>query len=75
MRGNRLHVESPEFSNRDKAYFILGECFIKANKPAEALPYFDRLVKEFEKSEYLELAKKRIDELKASKDTPKGALP
>ena len=27
---------------------------MKMQRPAEALPYFDRLVKEFEQSEYLE---------------------
>ena len=34
-------------------------------KEAEALPYFEQLVKEFEKSEYLLDAQKRIAELKA----------
>jgi outer membrane protein assembly factor BamD len=61
-----LLKNDPQFTNRDKAYYILGECFIKANKPAEALPYFERLVNEFEKSEYLDEAKKRIAELKAT---------
>ena len=37
-----------------------------AEKKAEALPYFERLVKEFEKSEFLTLAQKRIAELKAA---------
>ena len=36
------------------------------SRPAEALPYFERLVKEFEQSEYLEKAHKRIAELKAA---------
>ena len=31
---------------------------------AEALPYYERLLKEFEQSEYLENTKKRIAELK-----------
>jgi hypothetical protein len=34
-----------------------------SRKP-EALPYYERLLKEFEQSEYLERAKKRVDELK-----------
>ena len=34
------------------------------NQNAEALPYYERLVKEFEKSEFLEQAQKRITELK-----------
>ena len=33
-------------------------------RKAEALPYYERLVNEFEKSEYLEEAKRRIDRLK-----------
>jgi len=55
----------PEFTNRDAVYFYLAESLIKVNKPAEALPYFERLLAEFEKSEYLEQAKRRIAELKA----------
>jgi len=56
----------PGYTNRDGVYFYLGESLIKGGKPAEALPYFERLVKEFEKSEYLEQAHKRIAELKAA---------
>jgi len=56
----------PEYTRRDAVYFILGESFVKVNKPAEALPYYERLVKEFEQSEYLENAKKRIAELKSA---------
>jgi outer membrane protein assembly factor BamD len=56
----------PEFTDRDAVYFYLGEILAskELNRPAEALPYFDRIVKEFEKSEYLERAQKRILELK-----------
>lgn len=73
-----LLAADPEYTRRDGAYFYLGESLIKVNRPAEALPYFERLVKEFEQSEYLEPAKKRIAELKASpppapgKGTPGG---
>ena len=38
---------------------------MKAGRPAEALPYFERLVEEFEQSEYLDEAQKRIAELKS----------
>ena len=55
----------PEYTRRDAVYYYLGESFLKIQRPAEALPYFDRLVKEFEQSEYLEKAKARITELKA----------
>ena len=33
---------------------------------AEALPYYERLLSEFEKSEYLSAAQKRVTELKGS---------
>jgi outer membrane protein assembly factor BamD len=60
-----LLAADPEYTRRDAAYFYLGESFVKIQQPAQALPYFERLVKEFEQSEYLEQAKKRIAELKA----------
>jgi outer membrane protein assembly factor BamD len=54
----------PEYTNRDAVYFYFGESLLKSNLPAAALPYYERLVKEFERSEYLEEAKRRIEELK-----------
>ena len=56
----------PQFTNRDAVYYHLGECLMKIERPAEALPYYDKLIAEFETSEYLENAKKRVDEIKAS---------
>ena len=60
-----LLERDPEFTSRDAVYFYLGECYMKAGRPAEALPYFDRLVKEFEQSEHLVEAQKRIELIKA----------
>ena len=54
----------PEFTRRDSVYFYLGECFLKASRPAEALPYYDRLLKEFEQSEHLVEAQKRVEMIK-----------
>ena len=54
----------PEFTYRDGVYYHLAQIFIKAGRPAEALPYLDRLVKEFESSEYLEDAQKQIEQIK-----------
>jgi hypothetical protein len=45
-------------------YFYLAESLIKVSRPAEALPYYERLLAEFEKSVHLEEAKRRIAELK-----------
>jgi outer membrane protein assembly factor BamD (BamD/ComL family) len=53
-----------QFTFRDGVYFHLAESLVRMNQNAEALPYYERLVKEFEKSEYLEQAQKRITELK-----------
>ena len=74
-----LLQSDPEYTRRDSAYFYLGESLIKVKQPAQALPYFERLVKEFEQSEFLEKAQQRITELKANVPaTPgkeKGGLP
>jgi outer membrane protein assembly factor BamD len=69
-----LLERDPEFTRRDSVYFYLGESFIKVGRPAEALPYFDRLVKEFEQSEHLVEAQKRMELIKAemANDTQKG---
>ena len=56
----------PQYSNRDAVYYYLAESLVAVQKPAEALPLFERLVKEFEQSEYLERARRRIDELQAT---------
>jgi outer membrane protein assembly factor BamD len=58
--------DDPEFTNRDAVYYHLAESLARLNQFAEALPYFERLVQEFETSEYLALAQKRIAELKAA---------
>jgi outer membrane protein assembly factor BamD (BamD/ComL family) len=55
----------PGYSRRDNVYFILGETLVKAGRPAEALPYFEKLVAEFQESERLKNARERIDTLKA----------
>ena len=59
-----LLKSDPEFTYRDGIYYHLAQIFLKAGRPAEALPYLDRLVKEFEKSEYLEEAQKQMEQIK-----------
>ena len=56
----------PEFTNRDGVYYYLAESLSKVGRDAEALPYLERLLNEFEKSEFLEKARARSAELKAS---------
>ena len=60
----------PEYTRRDSVYFYLGETFMKAERPAEALPYYDRLLKEFEQSEHLVEAQKRVELIKAQMADP-----
>jgi outer membrane protein assembly factor BamD len=55
----------PEFSFRDAVYFHMGDSLEKIQRPAEALPYYERLLKEFETSEYLEEARRRADVIRA----------
>ena len=54
----------PSYTQRDAVYFYLAECLAKSNHPAEALPYLERLIQEFNHSEFLLPARKRIAELK-----------
>jgi outer membrane protein assembly factor BamD len=56
--------EDPEFTGRDAVYYHLAEAYVRTKREAEALPLFEKLVKEFEQSEYLVEAQKRITELK-----------
>ena len=73
----------PAYTSRDAVYYHLAESLYRQSMElekqqlktageykAEALPYYERLVKEFEKSEYLADAQKRIAELKASGGPP-----
>jgi outer membrane assembly lipoprotein YfiO len=63
-RFREVLTTDPEYTNRDAVYFYLAESLVKSAKPAEALPYYERLIKEFEQSEYLQDAHKRVNELK-----------
>ena len=59
-----LLKEDPDYSGRDGVYFYLAESLMKIKANAQALPYYEKLVKEFSSSEYVEEAKKRIATLK-----------
>ncbi len=60
-----LLKQDPDYTGRDAVYFYLAESLIKIKLTAEALPYLEKLVQEFERSEYLEVAQKQLGELKA----------
>jgi outer membrane protein assembly factor BamD len=60
----------PQFTERDAVYYYLAEALSQLGRPAEALPLMEKIPQEFEKSDYLERAKKRIGELKAAAAIP-----
>ena len=65
--------DDPGYTGRDGVYFYLADSLVKVKKEAEALPYLEKLVQEFEKSGHLVLAQKMITDLKAqvlNKPTP-----
>ena len=65
----------PGYTRRDAVYFYLAQALIKMKREAEALPYLDRLINEFEYSEHLEDAKKLADTLKTDMQKAKtGSL-
>jgi len=68
-RFTALLKEDPQYSRRDAVYYYLADALIKMNRQAEALPYLDRLVSEFEQSEYLEQARTLAATLKADQAT------
>ena len=55
--------QDPNYPERDAVYYYLAESLLKTDKKAEAVPYYDRLVKEFERSEYLVDARKKLETL------------
>jgi outer membrane protein assembly factor BamD len=68
-RFKEVLAADPEYTNRDAVYYHLAESLLRVGtdaSKAEALPYFERLLKEFAQSSYLELARRRVDELKGA---------
>jgi len=57
--------DDPGYTRRDAVYYYLAESYVKTNRAAEALPLLEKLVEEFEQSEFLADAQKQIPELKA----------
>jgi len=58
--------DDPEFSKRDGVYFYLAESLARTDKKAEAVPYLERILAEFQQSEYTADTKKRLGELKTT---------
>ena len=64
--------KDPAFTGRDAVYFYLAESLVKIRRDAEALPYYKKVVDEFEQSEHLVEARRRADEVQAQLDKPKS---
>jgi outer membrane protein assembly factor BamD len=57
--------DDPNYTNRDAAYYDLAEIYFKTDNKAQALPWYQKVVDEFTKSDYLEKSQERLKELKA----------
>ena len=57
--------EDPGFSRMDGVYYHLAESYARADNRAEAIPLFERVVKEYATSEHHEEAQERLQELQA----------
>ena len=73
-RMQALLKNDPEFTDRDAVYYHLGEALSQLGRQAEALPILEKIEQEFERSEYIEKAKKRVGELKNAAATPQTPL-
>lgn len=62
-RFRQILDDDPAYTRRDAVYFHLAESLAESNQLVEAIPYFARLLDEFEASEYAEQAKVRMAEL------------
>jgi outer membrane protein assembly factor BamD len=71
-RFKELLTQDPGYTGRDAVYYYLAESLVRAKREAEALPYYEKLVSEFERSEYLPEAQRRIAELKQAQIKPTG---
>lgn len=53
------------YTKRDAVYYYLAESYEKGQLQAQALPLYEKLVNEFQRSEFLEKARLRITDIKA----------
>ena len=67
-RFREILEDDPGYTRRDQVYFHLAESYASVNQTAEAIPYFARLLDEFEASEYAEQASIRIAELETGQE-------
>jgi outer membrane protein assembly factor BamD len=70
-----LLKSDPQFTERDAVYYHLADALVKLDRKAEALPLYEKIEQEFEKSEYIPKAKERLTELKNAGATPMPPAP
>ena len=71
-RFSELLKADPEYTKRDAVYFYLAESYVKLNLVPEGMPYFDKLLKEFPKSDYRKKTEKRMAELQKPPEVKKA---
>lgn len=64
-RFTQILKNDPDYTRRDAVYYQMAQALILLDQHAAALPYLERLVNEFEQSEYLDEAKEQIPQLQA----------
>ena len=64
-RFNTILKNDPEYTHRDEVYYHMAQALVQIGQPAAAIPYLDKLLEEFEQSEYLERAQEQVTKLKA----------
>ncbi len=65
-RLNTLIDQYPNYTQRDAAFYELGESLVHLGRAAEAKLYFERVLAEYPKSEWADRAKKRLGTLKTA---------
>lgn len=64
-RFNTILKNDPEYTHRDEVYYHMAQALVQIGQPAAAIPYLDKLITEFEQSEYLERSREQLAKLKA----------
>jgi outer membrane protein assembly factor BamD (BamD/ComL family) len=58
----------PDFSRMDEVVFLMGEVYLKLGKKSEATDYYNKLLKDYESSEFAKRSRARLDELKTESE-------
>ena len=67
-RFRQILDNDPAYTRRDEVYFHLAESLARTNEVTEAIPYFARILDEFDVSQYADDARTRIAELEAEQE-------